>query len=287
MIYADNAATTQISDLAFTKMLPFLREEYGNASTQYSLGIKAKRAIEFARKQVADAIGSDPSEIIFTSGGSEGNSWVLQGISILFEGEPIHIVTSSIEHYSVIKSCSALEKRGISVTYLPVNSNGFVSVSDIKSSLRSNTKLVSIMLANNEIGTIQPISEIGKLLRDLGILFHTDAVQAIGHMPINVRDLEVDFMTASAHKFNGAKGTGFLYSRSGLALPPIIFGGNQEQGKRSGTENVAGFVALGYAIEENVAGIEQSSSFVRKLIEITLEDIIKQIPDVYTNGDTF
>jgi cysteine desulfurase len=221
VIYADNAATTRISDAAFGKMFPFLREQYGNASGRYSLGVNAKRAIEQARKQVAVAIGAEPAEIIFTSGGSEGDSWVIQGIARQFGEEQTHVITSSIEHHAVLNACRALEQRGGSATYLPVDGLGRVSVKDVSSAIRPNTKLVSIMLANNEIGTIQPIAEIGKCLCARGILFHTDAVQAIGHIPVNVKDLRVDFLTASAHKFNGGKGTGFLYRRSGVELSTI------------------------------------------------------------------
>jgi cysteine desulfurase len=229
VIYADNAATTKLSDMAFEKMLPFLRDEYGNASSQYSLGVRAKRAVEQARQQVAEAIGVESSEITFTSGGSEGNSWALQNITALWSGKSIHIITSSIEHHSVLNTCRALEKRGVAVTYLPVDSAGHIFERDVESALRSDTRMVSIMMANNEIGTIQPIAEIGELLSRRGILFHTDAVQAVGHIPINAKDLQVDFLTASAHKFNGAKGTGFVYIRSGLELPQLVFGGEQEQ----------------------------------------------------------
>jgi cysteine desulfurase len=219
MIYADNAATTKISDKAFEKMLPFLQEQYGNASSQYSLGIKAKRAVEQARKQVAEAIGAQPAEITFTSGGSEANNWVLQGVTKLFKGEDIHIITSSIEHHSVLNVCRALETENIKVTYLQVNKNGLVLVDDVISAVKPNTKFVSIMLANNEIGTIQPIAEIGKYLHGKGILFHTDAVQAVGHIPVDINKLHVDFLSASAHKFNGAKGTGFSINVRVLIYP--------------------------------------------------------------------
>jgi len=192
-------------------MLPFLCDQYGNASSQYSLGAKAKRAIEKARKQVAAAIGAEPPEITFTSGGSEANSWVLRCVADISRNEPIHIVTTAVEHHSVLNACRPLEKIGIEVTYLPVDNAGLVSVDNVKAAIKHHTKLVSIMLANNEIGTIQPIAEIGRLLKRESILFHTDAVQAVGHIPVDVNDLQVDFLTASAHKFNGAKGTGILY----------------------------------------------------------------------------
>jgi cysteine desulfurase len=271
--------------VAFEKMLPFLREQYGNASSQYSFGVKAKRAVTQARRQVAKAIGAEPTEITFTSGGSESNSWVLQSIAALWHGEPVHIITSSIEHHSVLNVCRALEKSGIAVTYLPVDSNGYVSVADIESALRPDTRLVSIMLANNEIGTIQPLAKIGRLLCKSGILFHTDAVQAIGHIPVKVKDLQLDFLTASAHKFNGAKGTGFMYIRSGLDLPQLIFGGEQEYGKRAGTENVAGIAALGYALEESITIMNDEQERLTALTRATVEGLKVAIPGIRINAE--
>ncbi|AQU05368.1 hypothetical protein B1778_01120 [Dehalococcoides mccartyi] len=285
MIYADNAATTRISDSVFEKMLPFLREQYGNASSQYSLGTKAKRAIELARQQVAIAICAEPSEITFTSGGSEANSWVLRCISETHHNEQMHIITSAIEHHSVLNACRALELSGVEVTFLPVDNAGRVSVDGVKAAIKPNTKLVSIMLANNEIGTVQPIAEIGTFLKGKGILLHTDAVQAVGHIPVNVNDLQVDFLTASAHKFNGAKGTGILYKRSGLKLSPLVFGGEQERGLRAGTENVAGIVAAGYAIEESVGEMAETAKRLSIMIEATVTRIKEKIPSVRVNGD--
>lgn len=279
MIYADNAATTKISDSVFEKMLPFLQEQYGNASSQYSLGVKAKRAIEQARQQVAVAIGAEPYEIVFTSGGSESNSWVLSSVN---NG---HVITSSIEHHSVINSCHSLERKGIDVTYLPVDSKGRVSLDSVKEAIRSDTRLVSIMLANNEIGTIQPIAEIGEYLCGRNILFHTDAVQAVGHIPVIVEELGVDFLTASSHKFNGAKGTGILYSRNGVSLPPLIFGGEQERGVRAGTENVAGIVATGYAIEESVKDMTVMADKLLAFVRATIYGIRAKIPNIIINGD--
>ncbi|NBJ16964.1 MAG: cysteine desulfurase [Dehalobacter sp. 4CP] len=284
MIYADNAATTKISELALAKMLPFLQEQYGNASSLYSIGVKAKRAVEQARLQVATAINSMPSEITFTSGGSESNSWVLHGLAD-FNGEAFHIITSSIEHHSVLNACHALEEKGVEVTYLPINSKGFIEIERVKAAIKLNTKLVSIMFANNEIGTVQPIAEIGQLLKGKGILFHTDAVQAVGHIPVDVKSLNVDFLTASAHKFNGAKGTGILYKRSGLELSPLVFGGEQERGIRAGTENVAGIVAAGYAIEESVGEMAERVKLLRAMVEKTVKGIKERIPFVRINGD--
>ncbi len=279
MIYADNAATTKISDSVLEKMLPFLQEQYGNASSQYSLGIKAKYAIEQARQQVATAIRAELSEIMFTSGGSEGNSWVLSSVS---NG---HVITSLIEHHSVLNSCHSLERKGIDVTYLPVDSKGRVSLERLKEAIRPDTKLASIMLANNEIGTIQPIAEIGEFLRERGILLHTDAVQAVGHIPVFVKDLRVDFLTASSHKFNGAKGTGILYKRNGILLPPLIFGGAQEYGVRAGTENVAGIVAAGWAISESVADMNAMADKLLAFVQATIYGIRAKIPGIIINGD--
>ncbi len=286
MIYADNAATTRISDSVFEKMLPFLCEQYGNASSQYSLGAKAKRAIEQARKQIAVAIGAEPPEITFTSGGSEANSWVLRCVADTYRNEPMHIVTTAIEHHSVLNTCRSLEQAGIEVTYLPIDNTGCVSVNNVNAAIKPYTKLMSIILANNEIGMIQPIAEIGRLLKSKSILFHSDAVQAVGHIPVDINDLKVDFLTASAHKFNEAKGTGILYKRSTLNLLPLVFGGGQEHGLRAGTENVAGIVAAGYAIEENISEMADTAKRLKTMVEDTVNGIKETIPSVRVNGDS-
>lgn len=286
MIYADNAATTKMSDIALEKMLPFLRDQYGNASSQYSLGIKAKRAIEFARNQVATALNALPSEIIFTSGGSETNNWVLRCVADAFHGAPMHIITSAIEHHSILNACHALEKNGVEVTFLPVDHTGRVSVDDVKAAIKPHTKLVTIMLANNEIGTVQPIAEIGSFLKEENILFHTDAVQAVGHIPVDVNTLRVDFLTASAHKFNGAKGTGVLYKRADVRLLPLVFGGEQEHGIRAGTENVAGIVATGYAIEDSSEEMSELAESLSKMVAATICGVQEKIPTVQINGST-
>lgn len=286
MIYADNAATTRISDRVFEKMLPFLREQYGNASSQYSFGIKAKRAIEQARKQVAESIGAKSSEIIFTSGGSEANNWVIRSIDEVCGDVSKHIITSAIEHHSVLNACRSLEKNGTEVTYLSVDSFGRVSKADVEAAIKPYTKLVTIMLANNEIGTLQPIEEIGQLLKGRGILFHTDAVQAVGHIHVDVKELGIDFLTASAHKFNGAKGTGILYKRSGLELAPLIFGGEQERGIRAGTENVAGIVSAGYAVEESIGSLIAENYRLRALVKATIDGIKEKIPSMRVNGNS-
>ena len=284
MIYADNAATTMLSETALAHMLPFLRERYANASSSHSFGGMAMRAIGLARGQIARAVSAKPEEIYFTSGGTEANSWVLRSVTERFPNQSIHIVTSAIEHYSVLNGCRALEKRGVEVTYLPVNHKGFVSFESVKEAVRPNTRLVTVMLANNEIGTIQPIGEIGRHLRDIGVLFHTDAVQAVGRIPVDVNALHVDYLSASAHKFNGAKGTGFLYQRAGKRLPPLLWGGKQEFGARPGTENVAGVVAAGYALEECVMGMEEVALRIKRLVDITTSILRRKIFDAVIYG---
>ncbi|MHC1719238.1 MAG: cysteine desulfurase family protein [Clostridiaceae bacterium] len=286
MIYADNAATTKMSELAFAKMLPFFQEQYGNASSQYSLGVKAKRAVEHSRRQVAEAIGAQLSEITFTSGGSEANSWVLRGVTDSFKGESIHIITTQIEHHSVLNACHTIESMGVEVTYLPVGNDGVIDIKKLIAAIKSNTKLVSVMLANNEIGTIQPVAEIGAFLHERGIWLHTDAVQAVGHIPVNVADLCVDLLSASAHKFNGAKGTGFLYMRSGISLPNLVFGGEQEHGYRAGTENVAGIVGAGFALEESVKDMPETADRLQTMIRETVTNVQERIPTARVNGNS-
>lgn len=286
MIYADNAATTKISQSVLERMLPFLCELYGNASSKYSLGAKAKSAIEQARTQVALALNAEPNEIAFTSGGSEANSWVLRFVADSYRNEPIHIVTTAIEHNSILRACRSFEHNGIEVAYLGVDRTGHVLVDQVEAAIKPHTKMVTIMLANNEIGTIQPIPEIGKMLRGTGILFHTDAVQAVGHIPVNVIGLGVDFLTASAHKFNGAKGTGILYKRSGIDLSPLVFGGEQEHGLRAGTENVAGIVAAGYAIEESVSEMAYTAKRLKTMVKETVNGIKERIPSIRVNGES-
>lgn len=284
MIYADNAATTRISPGAFDAMLPFLRESFGNPSGSYPFGHQARRAIEQARAQVAVSLGAHTDQIVFTSGGTEANHWVLWGVVDAWIGQGAHIITSAIEHPSILNSCIALEKRGIRVTYLPVNAQGIVDVSDVHAALAPDTRLVSIMLANNEIGAIQPISEISRLLADTPVLFHTDAVQATGHIPIDINVLGVDFLSASAHKFNGPKGTGILYQRNNSLISPVFHGGLQEHGRRAGTENVAGIVAAGCALSENIVELADVCCRVRELVEITTKRIHASIPDATIHG---
>ena len=284
MIYADNAATTRISESAYEKMLPYFREEYGNASSHYTLGMNAKRAVEHARIQISESISAKSDEIYFTSGGTEANTWVLRGIADTYRRESIHIITSAIEHPSVLNTCRALEDMGVDVTYVPVSVLGCVAVESVITAIKPSTKLVSIMMANNEIGTIQPIAEIGCILQKRGILFHTDAVQAVGHIPVDVNALHLDYLTASAHKFHGTKGTGILYKRSGVDLPSLLYGGGQERESRAGTENITGIVAAGYALEESDAMMDETAKLISEMVDYTIIGIKSGIADVRING---
>lgn len=271
MIYADNAATTKPSETALNQALAFWRDEYGNASSRHSLGTKARRAVEKARRDVAEALGAESDEIFFTSGGSEGNALVWNAAT----GEA---ATSTIEHESVFQSSRAFVNRGGSVVYASVGSDGVVSLETLKRTLRPTTRFVSIMAVNNEIGTIQPIAEIGRFLRSRGVLFHSDAVQAVGRIPVDVKTLNVDFLTASAHKFNGVKGVGILYKRRGVALEPAIRGGGQEGGLRAGTENVGGVVAAACALAENVAAMKETNERLQALENTTLKRLRERTP---------
>lgn len=249
-VYADNAATTKISPEVLNAMYPYLTEEYGNASSIYSLGRNAKKAIEASREKVAKAIGADPSEIYFTSCGSEADNWALRGTCHrLKEKGKKHIITSVFEHHAILHTCQALEKEGFEITYLPVSPLGIVCPDDVKNAIREDTAIVSIMYANNEIGTIQPISEIGAICREKGVIFHTDAVQAVGNVEINVKEQNIDLLSLSGHKIHAQKGIGAIYIKKGIVLPNLIFGGAQERNKRAGTENVPAIVGLGTAIE--------------------------------------
>ena len=243
MIYLDNAASTVIHNEVFQEMIPFLKEQYGNPSSIHHSGRMASRAIQKARKQIANLISANPEEILLTSGGTESNNISLFGITHTNKGK--HIITSSIEHDAVLEPCKKLEKEGFDVTYLPVTRDGLINPEDVKKSITKNTCLVSIMFANNEVGTVQPIGEIAKLCSEKRIFFHTDAIQAIGKLEINVKELRLDMLSISSHKINGPKGVGALYIKSGTKIEPYIFGGGQENGLRSGTENVASVVGFG------------------------------------------
>lgn len=281
-IYADNAATTKLDIDAFEAMKPFLLEEYGNASQPYSFGRSAQKALKNARAQIAECIGALPEEIYFTSGGTESNNWVIKS-SALSDPRKRPMITSEIEHHALLHSCAAIERSGYPVVYLPVNSFGEVSADRLRETLSDNTRLVSIMFSNNEIGTIQPIKELAEISHSSGALFHTDAVQAVGHVKIDVRTLGVDFLSASAHKFNGPKGTGFLYIRKGVDLLPYADGGKQEYGLRAGTENVAGIVGMAVALEKNCKEVDVHSDHLRELENRLLTQLDGHI-DYIRNG---
>ena len=282
MIYLDNAASTVIHNEVFQEMIPFLKEQYGNPSSIHHSGRIASRAIQKARKQIANLISANPEEILFTSGGTESNNIALFGITHTNKGK--HIITSSIEHDAVLEPCKKLEKEGFDVTYLPVTRDGLINPEDVKKSITKNTCLVSIMFANNEVGTVQPIAEITKLCSEKRILFHTDAIQAIGKLEINVKELRLDMLSISSHKINGPKGVGALYIKSGTEIEPYIFGGGQENGLRSGTENVASVVGFGKACELAKENLRKNILHFKNLRDVLVSKVMKEIPYVSING---
>ena len=284
-VYADNAATTKISPEVLNAMYPYLTEEYGNASSIYSLGRNAKKAIEASREKVAKAIGADPSEIYFTSCGSEADNWALRGTCHRLKAKgKKHIITSVFEHHAILHTCQALEKEGFEITYLPVSPLGIVCPDDVKKAIREDTAIVSIMYANNEIGTIQPISEIGAICREKGVIFHTDAVQAVGNVEINVKEQNIDLLSLSGHKIHAQKGIGAIYIKKGIVLPNLIFGGAQERNKRAGTENVPAIVGLGTAIEIATADIKAKNEKVTAMRNRLIDGILK-LSHTRLNGD--
>ncbi len=282
MIYLDNAASTVIHNEVFQEMIPFLKEQYGNPSSIHHSGRIASRAIQKARKQIANLISANPEEILFTSGGTESNNIALFGITHTNKGK--HIITSSIEHDAVLEPCKKLEKEGFDVTYLPVTRDGLINPEDVKKSITKNTCLVSIMFANNEVGTVQPIAEIAKLCSEKRIFFHTDAIQAIGKLEINVKELRLDMLSISSHKINGPKGVGALYIKSGTEIEPYIFGGGQENGLRSGTENVASVVGFGKACELGKENLRKNILHFKNLRDVLVSKVMKEIPYVSING---
>lgn len=276
IIYMDNAATTAVSQEALETMIPFFRENFGNPSTIYSVGRNAKKELEIARERVAKALGASPKEIFFTSCGTESDNWAIKGAA--FEGlkkGKNHIITSKIEHHAVLHTVQYLEKKGFDVTYLDVDSKGLVNPKDVENAITEKTALVTIMYANNEIGTIEPIEEIGKICKDKGVLFHTDAVQAVGHVPIDVKKQNIDMLSLSAHKFHGPKGIGALYIRKGVRIETFMEGGAQESGKRAGTENTAEIAALGKAIETACTEIEEKNSKLIKKRDKLISELLK------------
>lgn len=279
-VYADNAATTRLSDKAFESMLPYLQNEYGNASQLYSFARSPKKALKEARQVIANCIGAQPGEIFFTSCGTESDNWVINGAV----QQHLPIVTSSIEHHAILRPCESAKRCGCSVSLLPVTKEGIVLSSYVKEVVHSSCGLLSVMYANNEIGTIQPIKELATIAHENGWLMHTDAVQAIGHTRINVRELGVDMLSASAHKFNGPKGIGFLYIKEGVNWPALIKGGAQENGLRAGTENVASIVGMATALEENVISICENESHLAHLEEILISNLSRSGIAFYRNG---
>lgn len=284
-IYLDHAATTPVKPEVLEVMLPYFTEKYGNPSSIYSIGRENRKAIEDAREKVAKALNALPKEIFFTSGGSESDNWAIKGVAYANQTKGRHIITTNIEHHAVLNTCKYLERQGFEVTYVPVKENGIVDVGDIKKAIRPDTILISIMFANNEIGTIQPIKEIGALAREKGIYFHTDAVQAIGNIPVDVKDMNIDLLSLSAHKFYGPKGVGVLYIRGGVKIHTFIHGGEQERGKRASTENVAGIVGLGKAIEIANTNIDTYNEKLSKLRDRAIKEILEKVPYSRLNGD--
>lgn len=285
IIYMDNAATTKVHPNVLKVMLPYLKENYGNPSSIYALGQESRKAIETAREQVAKALRANSNEIFFTSGGSESDNWAIKGIAFANQDRGKHIITTNIEHHAVLHTCKYLEKYGFEITYLPVKSNGIIDIKDLKKAIRKDTILVSVMYANNEIGTVQPIEEIGKITKEKGIYFHTDAVQAIGNIPIDVKKSNIDLLSISGHKFNAPKGVGALYIRKGTKILNMIHGGGQEKNMRAGTENVASIVGMGKAIDLATENIEKKNRYIKELREYLIDNILKNIPDTILNGD--
>lgn len=284
-MYFDNAATTRTDDEVVKAMLPYLTENYGNPSSIYKIGRESRKAVEDAREKVAKILNCEPGEIYFTAGGSESDNTAIRGIAYSYRDKGNHIITSKIEHPAVLETCRQLESEGFDVSYIGVNENGILDIEELKSKIRPTTTLITIMFANNEIGTIQPIEEIGKIAREHQIIFHTDSVQAIGNIKIDVKALQIDALSLSAHKFYGPKGAGALYVRKGVKFDVLIHGGHQEKNKRAGTENVAGIVGLGVAIALAYQNLEEHNQKIKDLRDYYIEQVEKRIPYIRVNGD--
>lgn len=284
MIYLDNAATTRTAPEVVEAMLPYFTEFYGNASTVYEFGGKSKEAVAKAREIIANTIGAKENEIYFTAGGSESDNWAIKATAEAYKSKGKHIITSKIEHHAVLHTCQWLEQNGFEVTYLDVDENGVIKLEELKKAIRPDTILITIMFANNEIGTIEPIAEIGKLAKEHDILFHTDAVQAFGQVPINVDELNIDMLSTSAHKLNGPKGIGFLYIRKGVKIRSFVHGGAQERKRRAGTENVPGIVGFGKAVELAAANMEERTKKEAELRDYMIERVLKEVPFTRVNG---
>ena len=284
IIYFDNAATTPIRPDVYDAMRPYIESCYGNPSSVYKLARESKKAIDLARKQVADAINADSGEIFFTGCGSESDNWAIKGVALALKDKGKHIITTNIEHHAILHTCEFLEENGYEVTYIPVDEYGMVSADDIKKAIRPDTILVSVMTANNEIGTIEPIKEIGAVCREKGIYFHTDAVQAVGHIKIDVKEMNIDLLSLSGHKIGAPKGIGALYIRKGVKIKNLIHGGQQEKGRRAGTENVIGIVALGKACELAVSEMEKTTEKLVYLRDKIIKNILGSIDYSRLNG---
>lgn len=284
VVYLDNAATTRMAEEAEAAMQPYLVEKFGNASTAYGYGEEAQAAIAHAREVIAASLDARPSEIYFTSGGSEADNWAVKGVAEAYGKYGRHIITSRIEHHAVLNSCHYLEEQGYEVTYLDVDQNGMISLEQLEQAVREDTILISVMFGNNEVGTIEPVMQIGRFARDHQILFHTDAVQAYAQIPISMQQYHIDLLSASAHKFHGPKGVGFLYVRDGVTMPSFIHGGSQERGKRAGTENVPGIVGMGKAVELAFCNMRRRIRREMMLRNYLIEKIMHEIKGVRLNG---
>ncbi len=285
LIYLDNAATTQVAPEVLDAMIPYFSEIYGNPSAIYSFAGEAKKAVEDARRTLAQGIGAKPEEIYFTSGGSESDNWALKASAEAYAARGKHIITTKIEHHAILHTAEYLEKNGYAVTWLDVDENGLVSPEAVRAAIRPDTILISVMMANNEIGTVEPIREIGAIAKEHGILFHTDAVQVFGHLPIHVEEMNIDLLSASAHKLNGPKGVGLLYIRQGLKLRSFLHGGAQERQRRAGTHNTAGIVGFGEAARLAFGSMTQRAEYETKLRDYLVERVLSEIPYTRLNGD--
>ena len=284
LIYLDNAATTSLKEEVLEEMMPYLKENYSNPSSIYDFAQKAKKAVEDARSVIANALGAKDREIYFTGGGSESDNWALKGAAAALKEKGKHIITSKIEHHAILHTCEYLERQGYEVTYLDVDENGLVSPEAVEAAIRPETILISIMFANNEIGTVEPVEKIGEIASQHHILFHTDAVQAFGHIPIDVEKMHIDLLSASGHKFHGPKGIGFLYMRDGIKIDSLIHGGAQERSRRAGTHNVPGIVGIGAAVKLAMQKMEENGKQEIAVRDYTIDRILKEIPYARLNG---
>lgn len=283
-VYLDYSATTPVKEEVLKEMIPYFTEKFGNPSSLYDKGLEAKKAVEHAREQVAALINADPREVYFTAGGTEADNWALMGVADKFKDKGNHIITTQIEHHAILHSCEFLEKHGYEVTYLGIDKNGRIGLEELENAITDKTILISVMMVNNEIGTVQPIKEIGKIAKAHKIIFHTDAVQALGNVPIDVKDMGIDLMSMSSHKIYGPKGEGALFMRKGLRISNYIHGGAQESGKRAGTENLTGIVGFGKAAELARLNFDKHVKHCSELRNYLVERILNEIPDTQLNG---